>query len=248
MSHMEFTVPKHVYECRLARMAKLIELKAPAIIIYHEARLIMKAYHPSLWYRIQHWFSCSWLGLWLDPEWLKFQLTGKSEVYNPEPTVAEILEYTGRQGPGLSYDTETEDIGYGPGVTEEDHQQAIRYAEAEVKARPPLSCGHTQDNWYSICSAHCRGLGGENCPRCRVGRCIECYPGDGTLRFFNKADGSPANPFPNLRPRTVKAFHSDCGTELVDYLDHTRHERVNNYCPKCQFVPDSQSVELQELP
>ncbi len=236
MSHMKLTVPKHVYERRLERMAESIALKAPPIIIYHEARLIMKACHPSPWYRIRHWFDCSRLGLWLDPEWRRFQRTGVSDVYGPFTLdgARDVLRRM-KEAPPVSYDVETEDIGYGPGVTEEDHLRAVREMEEEVRARPPLPCGHTQDNWYSICSSHRFGEGGENCGRCQTGRCIACHPDDGKLHFFNKNDGSVANPFPNLH--ICKAFHTDCGAELL----------ANHFCPKCKLYADMQCVELRDI-
>jgi hypothetical protein len=89
MSYMKLNVPRHVYERRLQRMVKLIEMKAPAIIIYHEARLIKSAYQPGLWHRIEFAFIESRLGLWLIllPEWVKFKLTGVSDVYAPEPSM-----------------------------------------------------------------------------------------------------------------------------------------------------------------
>ena len=64
MSYMILNVPRWVYERRLARMVKLIEMKAPAIIIYHEARLIQSAYQPSRWNRFMHWFRNTRVGLW----------------------------------------------------------------------------------------------------------------------------------------------------------------------------------------
>jgi hypothetical protein len=64
MSYMKLTVPKPIYERRLARMAELIAMKAPGIIIYHEARMIQEAYRPNLWHRLVWWFQSTRVGLW----------------------------------------------------------------------------------------------------------------------------------------------------------------------------------------
>jgi len=84
---MKLRVSRHIYDRRLARMAELIRMKAPAVIIYHEARLIQEAYRPNLWDRIQWALLRSRVGmlvnLWTDPEWWRFKLTGVSEIYNP---------------------------------------------------------------------------------------------------------------------------------------------------------------------
>lgn len=85
MSSMKLRVPQHVYERRLQRMSYLIGAKAPAIIIYHEARLIQKAYQPSLWNRIMFVIAGTWVGFIFDWEWIKFQLTGKSDLYGFDP-------------------------------------------------------------------------------------------------------------------------------------------------------------------
>lgn len=127
MSHMKLRVPQHVYELRLERMAKLIALKAPPVIIYHEARLIQRAYCPNWWNRLKSAFLetriGSFLNLWADPEWIRFKLTGKSEFYAPDiepervpddlyhpdnwsPETLERLLHA--KTPTLSYDAETE--------------------------------------------------------------------------------------------------------------------------------------------
>lgn len=59
---MKLTVPQSTYERRLERMASLIGMRAPAIIIYNEARLIIRACHPSLWNRIASAFMGVWYG------------------------------------------------------------------------------------------------------------------------------------------------------------------------------------------
>lgn len=64
MSYMKLRVPQHVYERRVERMGKLVALKAPPILIYHEARLILKAYCPSLWHRFTWWLSSTRIGMW----------------------------------------------------------------------------------------------------------------------------------------------------------------------------------------
>ncbi len=87
MPHMKLRVPRPVYKRRLARMKKLIELKAPAVILYYEARLIMRGYGPNWWGRcVEAWLDTrfgSSLYRWMDPEWIRFKLTGKSDVYGP---------------------------------------------------------------------------------------------------------------------------------------------------------------------
>lgn len=64
-------------------MAQLIALNAPRIIIYHEARLILRAYGPSFSERVRSWLFDQWMKLprWTDPEWIRWKLTGKSEIY-----------------------------------------------------------------------------------------------------------------------------------------------------------------------
>ncbi len=80
-------VPERVYNRRLERMAYLIRAKAPRIIIYHEARLILKGWMPSRWDRFSNWLTGSRLGYTLyclfDGEWWSWKLTGVSEVYDP---------------------------------------------------------------------------------------------------------------------------------------------------------------------
>ena len=53
---MPLKVEPHVYARRKERMRKLIELDAPTILIYYEAKLLGKATQPSLWYRARIWF------------------------------------------------------------------------------------------------------------------------------------------------------------------------------------------------
>jgi len=45
-------------------MAELIEMKAPAIIIYHEARLIQEAYRPNWFERFTWWLQTTRVGMW----------------------------------------------------------------------------------------------------------------------------------------------------------------------------------------
>jgi len=67
---------------------------------------------------------------------------------------------------------------------------------------PVLKCGHSESNWYSICSRHCNFEA--SCSLCNVGRCIKCHPESAAIgehmKFFNR-DGGAANPFPNLGVR-----------------------------------------------
>src|SRR5271167_2892287 len=62
----KFTVTKPTYERRLARMVELIEMKAPAIIIHHEALMIVDSYQTSLWERLyRRWMQTSiGLSIW----------------------------------------------------------------------------------------------------------------------------------------------------------------------------------------
>jgi hypothetical protein len=67
-----------------------------------------------------------------------------------------------------------------------------------------LVCGHDASAWYSICSRHHDYR--EACGLCNVGRCIKCHPKSAEIgermKFFNRRDGSSADPFPNLGVRT----------------------------------------------
>jgi hypothetical protein len=115
MSYMKMAVPQHVYDRRLERMAWLIQAKAPAIIIYHEARLIERAYRPNLWHRITHVFISSRVGLWcyLLPEWIKYKLTGKSDFYNLGP-LEEIVEEVEEDLYGQALDLASRRLGVSP--------------------------------------------------------------------------------------------------------------------------------------
>src|SRR5208337_2494113 len=81
-------VPERVYNRRLERMAFLIRAKAPRIVIYHEARLILKGWMPSRWSRFVTWLTGTHLGYALyclfDGEWWMWKFTGVSEVYDPK--------------------------------------------------------------------------------------------------------------------------------------------------------------------
>jgi hypothetical protein len=70
---MKLKVPQEIYDRRLARMVQLIEMKAPSIIIYHEARLIKEAYQPNLWHRFTWWLQNTRIGMWWimldEPDW-----------------------------------------------------------------------------------------------------------------------------------------------------------------------------------
>jgi hypothetical protein len=189
-------VSERTYQRRLARMKSLIDNKAPRIIIYHEARLIMEGWKPPLWDRFMTAFTSTRFGLWwitiMDPEWWKWKLTGKSDVYDPDfsltPSDVKIFDsffdtpekvnkflHDIINAPVVSFDTETMPLN-------------------------TQACGHPLSSWYSLCSAH--QYNDSNCSRCKVGRCIECYPtctdAEGNMVFFNKEDGTRANPFPNL--------------------------------------------------
>ena len=59
---MPLNVEPHVYARRKERMRKLIELDAPAILIYYEAKLLGKATQPSFWYRARVWLWAFLLG------------------------------------------------------------------------------------------------------------------------------------------------------------------------------------------
>lgn len=87
-------VPERVYKRRLARMVKLIQMDAPRIIIYNEARLIFKAWHPAWPWRLSNWFAGTRIGMWYmlltDPEWWKYQWTGKSEIYGDIPDCPDV--------------------------------------------------------------------------------------------------------------------------------------------------------------
>jgi hypothetical protein len=50
------------------------------LIIRNEAKLIVKAHRESWGYRVQHWWGLH-CPVWLDREWWKWKVTGKSEFY-----------------------------------------------------------------------------------------------------------------------------------------------------------------------
>lgn len=185
MASMKLRVSQEIYNERLERMSRLIEMKAPAVIIYHQARLIMKTQSISLRSRIKQWWVTTRVGylisLWFDWEYIRYRVTGKSDIYGFESFAPEHL---------LELDEE---------YTQWSAERLKKLAAA-LAVTFLLPCGHPEESWYSICSAHHGNYRDENCPRCKVGRCIKCVPElpDGKLVFFNKEDGSPANPFPHL--------------------------------------------------
>lgn len=91
-SVMKCTVSAQMYHMRLQRMKKLIECGAPPILIYMEACLIIKACHPNWWYRLKSWLAATRFGLWTDPEWIRFKLTGNSPIYSEISNLAKMRD------------------------------------------------------------------------------------------------------------------------------------------------------------
>jgi hypothetical protein len=209
---MKLYVPREVYERRLARMRKLIELKAPPIIIYFEARLILRAYRPTLWHRFTWWLQGTRLGIWwtmLGYREAEFDKTLLSDphLFNLDKDTLDRILKDVMNTPVESLDAETAALSEmrDEDIDTSDIPEITDWTETEVGKfyyPPMLSCGHPETDWYSVCSAHHGAYQDEDCPACKVGRCITCHPGfrddNGRINFFNKADGSPSNAFPNL--------------------------------------------------
>ena len=118
MSYMKLRVSQHVYDRRLGRMAQLIGMKAPAIIIYNEARLIQEAYRPSLWNRMKWRFQTTRFGLWLTmlnyrlppelEETIATDLADADFLLALDPSQLERFLRDVAKAPAIPYDTETD--------------------------------------------------------------------------------------------------------------------------------------------
>lgn len=68
MSKPALRVPQELYDNRLQRMKRLIDLKAPAVIIELEARTLLRSFHrrsfKAIWHEWQWKFFPAWL-YWL---------------------------------------------------------------------------------------------------------------------------------------------------------------------------------------
>lgn len=109
---MKLTVPQSTYERRLERMASLIGMRAPAIIIYNEARLIIRACHPSFWNRIKSAFMGMWYGLvfkFVKPDIPEEPLDFNEQDFAPEwtPEAVHRLLREIMASPTTSFDAET---------------------------------------------------------------------------------------------------------------------------------------------
>jgi len=82
MSLLTKVVPDAIYQKRLERMKTLIELKAPAFIIWSEAKLIVRSHKMPWTYYVAQWWALR-CPVWLDGEWWKWKITGKSDFYEP---------------------------------------------------------------------------------------------------------------------------------------------------------------------
>ena len=72
-------VSEPIYKSRLRRMHMLTGLSnVPPMVIYLEARNLIRAWHPSLWYRAKYSVSSSLKACF---EWAKWKLTGESGFY-----------------------------------------------------------------------------------------------------------------------------------------------------------------------
>jgi hypothetical protein len=120
MSYLKLRVPQHVYDRRVQRMGKMIRMGAPPILIYHEARLILKAYCPSLWHRFTWWLSSTRVGMWwlllgYAPPILDEDESTEDDLQDPDFLLActpdqlrRFVEDIAKAEP-ISYDSETGD-------------------------------------------------------------------------------------------------------------------------------------------
>jgi hypothetical protein len=73
-----------IYRSRLKRMKEEIEGDYPAFLIWSEARLIAACHKMPLSYHVSGWWG-RYRPFFLDAEWWKWKITGKSDIYEPLP-------------------------------------------------------------------------------------------------------------------------------------------------------------------